>query len=241
MEACRSCSARSAARCVSRFGFLFAAALALGACNPDNQGVSAAQPRGATVAFDSVDGLPPGQFQRLVKNLNDEAQSRRLAVISREQPSAYRVRGYLAATVVKHQTTVSWVWDVFDQDEHRALRITGEETAKVRHKDAWAAADEAMLRRIAQSSMEQLSAFLTSPAVAPGAAPSPEVAMTDAGESSPEAAGIFRIYRPQADPISTASADPAGEDETQPVPLPRRRPAALVSSRETLTFAASRR
>jgi hypothetical protein len=162
-------------------------------------------------------------------------------VISREQPSAYRVRGYLAATVVKHQTAVSWVWDVFDQDEHRALRITGEETAKVRHKDAWAAADEAMLRRIAQSSMEQLSAFLTSPAVAPGAAPSPEVAMTDAGESSPEAAGIFRIYRPQADPISTASADPAGEDETQPVPLPRRRPAALVSSRETLTFAASRR
>ena len=83
------------------------------------------------------------------------------AVISREQPSAYRVRGYLAATVAKHQTTISWVWDVFDQDEHRALRISGEETAKVRHKDAWAAADDAMLQRIAQSSMEQLAAFLT--------------------------------------------------------------------------------
>lgn len=239
MDGSRSCSAPGAARCLSCFGALLAATLALGACNPDPRGISAAQPRGATVAFDSLDGLPPGQFQRLVKDLNDEAQSRRLAVISREQPSAYRVRGYLAATVGKHQTTVSWVWDVFDQDEHRALRITGEETAKVRHKDAWAAADEAMLRRIALSTMEQLAAFLTSPAVAPGTAPAPDVAMADR-ESSPEAAGIFRIFRPQADPVSTASAEPMGEDETSPVPLPPRRP-ALVSSRETLTLAASRR
>src|SRR5262245_39586655 len=217
--------------------------LGLAACNPDGQGVSAQQPRGATVAFDSLDGLPPAQFQRLVKNLNDEAQSRRLAVISREQPSAYRVRGYLAATVAKKQITVSWVWDVFDQDEHRALRISGEETAKVRHKDAWAAADDAMLQRIAQSSMDQLSAFLTSPTVAPGTAPSaePQIALADTGDSSPEAAGIFRIFRPQADPISTASAEPSGDDEAGPVPLPRRRPAALVSSRESLTLAASRR
>jgi hypothetical protein len=217
--------------------------LGLAACNPDGQGVSAQQPRGATVAFDSLDGLPPAQFQRFVKNLNDEAQSRRLAVISREQPSAYRVRGYLAATVAKNRTTVSWVWDVFDQDEHRALRISGEETAKVRHKDAWAAADDAMLQRIAQSSMEQLAAFLTSPAVAPGTAPSaePQIALADMSDSSPEANGIFRIFRPQADPISTASAEPSGEDEAGQVPLPRRRPAALVSSRESLTLAASRR
>jgi hypothetical protein len=63
----------------------------------------------------------------------------------------------------KHQTTVSWVWDVFDQDEHRALRISGEETAKGRPRDAWAAADDAMLGRIARSSMDQLAAFLTGP------------------------------------------------------------------------------
>ncbi len=104
------------------------------ACNQDGRpGVSAAQPRGATVAFESIDGPPPGQFQKLVQNLNDEAQTRRLAVISRESPSAYRVRGYLAAKVVKGQTTIAWVWDVFDGDEHRAMRISGEETAKGRH------------------------------------------------------------------------------------------------------------
>jgi hypothetical protein len=176
--------------------------LVLAGCNRDNQAVSIAQPRGASVAFDSLDGLPPGQFRKLVQNLNDEAQTRRLAVISREQSSAYRVRGYLAVKVTKHQTTVSWVWDVFDQDEHRALRISGEETANVRYRDAWAAADDAMLSRIAHNSMERLATFLTSPEVAPpGASPpvgEPYVAMAVSQEFSAEAAGIFRVIQPLA-------------------------------------------
>jgi hypothetical protein len=222
---------------VRSFGGLLAAtcAVMLAGCNPDNQAVSAAQPHGATVAFESVDGLPPGQFRKLVQDLNDEAQSRRLAVISREQSSAYRVRGYLALKVAKHQTTVTWVWDVFDQDEHRALRISGEETAKVRHREAWAAADDAMLGRIARASMEQLAAFLTSPEVAPGTAPSsaePQVALVNPGESSPEAAGIFRVSHAQADPASTGAADTAPGDEESPVPLPRRQ-----SARGSLTVA----
>jgi hypothetical protein len=202
-------------------------ALVLGGCNPDNQGLSAVQPRGATVAFDSLDGLPPGQFQKLVGDLNEEAQSRRLAVISREQPSAYRVRGYLAVKVTKRQTTVAWVWDVFDQSEQRVLRISGEETAKIRSRDAWAAADDAMLRRIASTSVEQLAAFLTAPEVAPGTAPSiaePHVAMATPAESSPEAAGIFRASRP--DPIRPSAGEPA--------PQP-----AVTSEQEAVTVAAS--
>jgi hypothetical protein len=202
-------------------------ALVLGGCNPDNQGLSAVQPRGATVAFDSLDGLPPGQFQKLVGDLNEEAQSRRLAVISREQPSAYRVRGYLAVKVTKRQTTVAWVWDVFDQSEQRVLRISGEETAKIRSRDAWAAADDAMLRRIASTSVEQLAAFLTAPEVAPGTAPSiaePHVAMATPAESSPEAAGIFRVSRP--DPIRPSAGEPA--------PQP-----AVTSEQEAVTVAAS--
>jgi hypothetical protein len=202
-------------------------ALVLGGCNPDNQGLSAVQPRGATVAFDSLDGLPPGQFQKLVGDLNEEAQSRRLAVISREQPSAYRVRGYLAVKVTKRQTTVAWVWDVFDQSEQRVLRISGEETAKIRSRDAWAATDDAMLRRIASTSVEQLAAFLTAPEVAPGTAPSiaePHVAMATPAESSPEAAGIFRASRP--DPIRPSAGEPA--------PQP-----AVTSEQEAVTVAAS--
>ena len=160
------------------------------------------EPRGASVAFESIDGPPQGQFYKLVQNLNDEAQARRLAVISRENPAAYHVRGYLAAKEVKGQTTISWAWDVFDADGHRALRISGEETAKGKHHDAWAAADDAMLHRIARASMDQLASFLTSPDVAAPAAPAPATVASIDNESSPEAAGIFRIFRAKADPVS---------------------------------------
>src|SRR5664280_1304040 len=231
-----------ASRRISRPGVLVAAActMALAACTQDGQPGMAGQPRGATVAFESIDGPPPGQFHELVQALNNEAQTRRLAVISRESPSAYRVRGYLAAKVAKRETTISWVWDVFDRDDRRALRITGEEIAKIRHRDAWSAADDEMLHRIARSSMDQLAAFLTSPDVAPGT-PDTEPGMVLAGTpaSSPEAAGIFRIFQPQTDPASNEAAGPAATAD--PVPLPPRRPEreAAVSARETLTLAAS--
>lgn len=227
-----------------RAGLLMAGALALAGCNHDGQPTaSIAQPRGASVAFESIDGPPPGQFQALVKNLNDEAQRRRLAVISRESPSAYRVRGYLAAKVIRGETTISWVWDVFDSGEHRALRIAGEETAtlKGRHRDAWAAADEAMLQRIARASMDQLAAFLTSTEVAPGTTDTIAVAFAGARDSSPESAGIYRIFQANADPVAAEAA--AQSADAAPVPLPRRRPAPAITAaqHESLVLSASRR
>jgi hypothetical protein len=98
-----------------------------------------------------------------------------------------------------------------------------------------------MLHRIAQNSMDQLAAFLTSPEVAPGTAPSTEearIAAADVQPSSPEAAGIYRVSRPQADPISTDGAAPI---DVANGPLPRHQPAPAVSSQETVALAASSR
>lgn len=245
------CLGRGASRAAefpfSCLGLLLAAvgAMAVAGCTVDGQpGFVAGQPRGATIAFESIDGPPPGQFHALVQNLNDEAQTRGLAVISRESPSAYHVRGYLAAKVVKGETTISWVWDVFDRDEQRALRISGEESAKSakgRHRDVWNAADDAMLHRIARSSVEQLAAFLTSPEVAPGTPGVPQIASIGPGDSSPEASGIFRIFRANADPVATAEGPAATAENSGPVPLPPRKPAddAAVSAPETITMAAA--
>lgn len=206
-----------------------ALAAALAGCTHDGKtGVAGLQPRGATVAFESIDGPPQSQFNTLVRNLNDEAQQRRLAVLSRENTSAYRVRGYLAAKVAKNrtsdQTTISWVWDVFDRDEQRVLRIHGEEVAKRSGKetgDAWNVADEAMLRRIAGSSMEQLAAFLTSAeAVSVASAPAvTPVALIGGSDTSPEAAGIFRTFQANANPAPSSPAAEAAD-----VPLPPQRP-----------------
>jgi len=242
----RACVSRAASRVVWPL-LAGVCVLTLAGCGPDGgPGLVAGQPRGATVAFESIDGPPPALFNKLVANLNQEAQARRLAVTSRESPSAYRVRGYLAAEVAKGTTTISWVWDVFDGDQHRALRITGAETEKGRPRDAWSVADDAMLQRIARSSMDQLAAFLTSPAVvpnAPASAPA-QVALIGDHDTTPEAAGIFRIFRPQAGPVTETVPAPEETDrKAAAVPLPRGRPAmpTAVSARETVTLAAASR
>jgi hypothetical protein len=217
-------------------------ALALAACTEGNvQRLSIAQPRGATVAFDSIEGPPPAQFHALVQDLNDEAQTRGLAVISRDSPSAYRVRGYLAAEADKGRTTISWVWDVFDNNQVRSLRISGAETVKGAPSNGWQAADEAMLRRIAQNSMDQLAAFLTSPdAAAATASAAPEMTLASVTGSSPEAAGIYRIFRANADP-APAEPDAAAADEPGAVPMPRPRPPRTAAITDTMTVAAAPR
>ena len=219
--------------------------LALAGCGPDGgPGLMAGQ-RSATVSFESIDGPPPAQFNALVKNLNAEAEARHLAVTARDAPAAYRVRGYLAAAVAKGKTTISWVWDVFDSDQHRVLRVSGAQTEKGRRRDAWSAADDATLQHIARSSMDQLAAFLTSPAVTPGApAPAPAaaaVALVGDHPTTPEEAGIFRIFKPQPEPKPAAEPEPTASHQAAAVPLPRSRPdkAVTVSRAETVTLAAS--
>ena len=73
------------------------------------------------------------------------------------------MRGYLAAQVIRGRTHISWVWDVYDDDKLRALRITGEEAGGRGGGDPWSVADEPMLRRIARASMDRLAAYLGNP------------------------------------------------------------------------------
>jgi hypothetical protein len=138
---------------------------------------SFAEANGPTVAFESIDGPPPQIFDRMVNLLDSEAKLRHLAVVSRESAAAYRVRSYLAAQIRGGKTTLAWVWDVYDRDQQRALRLSGEEqTGRPAGRDAWAVADDLVLRRIAQAGLSGLSGMIngTAPAeTAPTAPPAP--------------------------------------------------------------------
>jgi hypothetical protein len=118
--------------------------------------------RGATIAFESIDGLPEVQFQKLVRSLAEEAETRQLAVVPRESSAQFRARGYAAAQLRGKRTVIAWVWDVYDADQQRALRISGEEPATGGQR-GWASADDQTLRRIARESLTQLAGFLTNP------------------------------------------------------------------------------
>src|ERR1700730_2082120 len=141
-----------------RVGLLVAGLFGLGAagCTTAPQGATPiAMVRGPTVAFESSDGPPESIFRQLVQDLNDEATARQVAVVSRDAPAQFRVRGYVAALVEKRRRTViAWVWDVYEAEQRRAIRLTGEEPAGASGRGTWAAADDALLRRIAQDGNE---------------------------------------------------------------------------------------
>ncbi len=128
---------------------------------------------GPTVAFESIDGPPPQVFERMVNVLDSESKLRNLQIVSREGAASYRVRSYLAAQVSRGRTTIAWVWDVYDRDQQRALRLSGEEAAGKAGRDAWAGADDLILRKIAQAGLSGLSGMIngTAPPEAPAPAP----------------------------------------------------------------------
>jgi len=127
---------------------------------------------GATVAFESIDGPPQAVFDRMVSVLDSESKLRNLSIVSRESGASYRVRSYLSAQVVRGRTKIAWVWDVYDNNQQRALRLSGEEPAGKAGRDAGAAADDLVLRKIAQAGLAGLSAMVNGTPDAPPPVPS---------------------------------------------------------------------
>jgi hypothetical protein len=213
-----------------RFAALWAALLlgqALSGCAGGGQIASLSEARHASVAFESLDGPPPPVFQKFMKSLKDEAGARQIAVVGPNEAN-YRVRGYLAAHDAGSHTAISWVLDAYDAGQHRVFRLSGEESASGR---MWAAADDAVIARIARASMDQFAALAAAApapsAAAAAAAPAPQGPSTALGwadDWAPESAGIFRILRREPSRPAEIAADagsslPAGE-----VPMPRSRP-----------------
>jgi hypothetical protein len=157
---------------------LLAAATALGGCaggggNAANSyAMAPSAGSGATVAFESIDGPPPQVFDRMVGVLDSESKLRSLSVVSREGTAAYRVRSYLSAQVVRGKTVIAWVWDVYDANQQRALRLSGEEPTTVKGgRDPWQAADDLVLRKIAQAGFSGLSNRINGTPEAPSTVP----------------------------------------------------------------------
>jgi hypothetical protein len=143
---------------------------------------------GPTIAFESIDGPPPPVFDRMVSVLDSESKMRSLSIVSREgAAAAYRVRSYLSAQVVRGRTVIAWVWDVYDRDQQRALRLSGQEVGGKPGRDAlrdpWGAADDLVLRKIAQAGLSGLTGMINgAPEAPPAAAPGrrgPAVASTE--------------------------------------------------------------
>ena len=132
-----------------------------------------------TVAFESIDGPPEAVFNKLIAQLTEEAATRKLSVVSRENNAQYRIRAYVAAHTLGKRATIAWVWDIYNADRERAMRLSGDVSGAPGGHNAWAAADDRAIGRMARDGMERLAAFLAAPAEAP--APSPAAPEEEAG------------------------------------------------------------
>jgi len=151
--------------------------LALGAAACNSTTAQAPMPisgaRGPTIAFESIDGPPESIYTKLVQSLAEEAGARQIAVVSRGAPAQYRVRIYAATIVYSKRSVVQWVWDVYDANQQRARRLSGEEPMTGAGRTTWAAADDQLIRKIARVGMDRLVAFLANPPREP-ASPTPD-------------------------------------------------------------------
>ena len=177
---------------------LLAMASGLGGCAGGGAGTNsfamAGAGPGSTIAFESIDGPPPQVFDRMVSVLDSESKLRSLSIVSREGSASYRVRSYLSAQVHHGRTVIAWVWDVYDREQQRALRLSGEEAAGKAGRDAWGAADDLTLRKIAQAGLSGLSAMAdgTEPSDMPPQGHKREPAVANADQPSP-GAGQFSV------------------------------------------------
>jgi hypothetical protein len=206
-----------------------AAALALAGCVTNSTPtISPTAAEGASIVFESIDGPPRPVSARLAKSLDQEAAARKLVVVTRGGQALYYIRAYVAAHADSGRTTLAWALDVYDAERKRAFRLNGEERAV--GPNAWAAANDEVLRRIASTSIAQLMTFIAADRTGAGATAEATPAQGSAEASGPqgpvlaalvddfrpEAAGIFRVL--------AASPAPAVEANGTPVPLPTRRP-----------------
>jgi hypothetical protein len=187
--------------------------LMAGGCASIGQALGPSAPvRGVSIAFESIDGLPRDLSQKLVRDLDEEAAALRIAVVPSGGEAAYRMRGYLAAHAQGAGTSIAWAWDVYDSDLHRAFRLSGEEPAgppagriadsRAPDGRSWAAADDAVLRRIARTGMQQLVDFMA-------AAPAP-AAPTAPATPAPTRSGSDAV-------ASRDDPDPSGLPQQRPV------------------------
>jgi len=158
---------------------LIVSAATLGGCasssgGPSNSYAMAPASDGTSIAFEQIDGPPPQVFDRMVSVLDSESKLRNLSIVSREAPAAYRIRTYLSAQVVSGKSVIAWVWDVYDRNQQRALRLSGEEPMGRGGRDPWNTVDDMVLRKIAQAGFSGLASMLNgTPPGEGGAQPAP--------------------------------------------------------------------
>jgi hypothetical protein len=142
---------------------------------------SGASPRPAALAVTQMDAPEPLKTRFMA--LFDADVAQRDVSLTDSAGAHYLARGYLSAYPIEDGARLTYVWDIYDRNAHRAQRINDEITLKGAAADPWSLVDASALKALAQRSAGELAAYLsntpealaaqpqTAAATAPAAAP----------------------------------------------------------------------
>lgn len=158
-------------------------ALALAGCQETT--TTAARPRvdapGVPVSVQSISGAPDQVTTRFASMLGEAAAERKMEIVASNAPARFRVRGYLTAHPTEDgQTSLAFVWDVYDEAKKRAQRVQGESLGKRGGaEDPWSGIDQTIVAKAASDSMDAIATFLVSVPPAERPAATDDKAKTD--------------------------------------------------------------
>lgn len=130
---------------------------------PDAPAAAAAIPAQTRVHLAPVIGAADDVAAPLSARFAVRARETGLQMVAAGDSSATHVlRGYFSAFTENGRTTVIYVWDVVDPTGNRVHRIQGQQQAAAGGGDGWAAVQPAVMEQIADRTVEQLAAWLSS-------------------------------------------------------------------------------
>jgi hypothetical protein len=116
---------------------------------------------GVPIIIETVEG-PPAEVQTALSGaIARAAAAHQVMVVDDNAAARFHLRGYLTAYAADDgKTALAYVWDVFDNTNHRAQRVIGVEEMAANPADPWSGIDDRELQRIATKSMDGIADFL---------------------------------------------------------------------------------
>jgi hypothetical protein len=115
--------------------------------------------------FDPIVGATVEVATPLTERLAERARARGITLAGSADPATTHVmKGYFSALAEGGQTTVIYVWDVYDSAGNRLHRINGQQKAPPGSGEGWTAVPPVTMRTIADNTIDQLTSWLASSA-----------------------------------------------------------------------------
>lgn len=115
----------------------------------------------ARVQFAPIVGTSVEAANALSAGLSSRARMRGIRLTGAAVPPTHLLKGYFTPLVEGGQTTVIFVWDVYDPAGNRVHRISGQQKS-AGGGEGWSAVPPASMRAIAEATIDQLAEWLAS-------------------------------------------------------------------------------